>query len=246
MYDKLSKAILEIDPQTLIFFEPTTWSNEYPELKFGPLDFSKIFRSELDHAPNHNPKQSVFAYHYYKFINFTLPMNKFDDYFKSRQEMIKKFGVAGFVTEWEQGQIIQKGDSEDIFETGKMDKWDDHLLSWTSWELKSYVPLQSQTDFTPICTGCGHGLLPDDVVETPSWQTGRTLARSYAHAVAGQIFEMKFIDSSNEFSLIYNHDVSIKAPTVIYVNTELGGGVKARYESGFDVTVSPENVLEWK
>lgn len=176
MYDRLGEIILGIVPDTLIFFEPTTWSNEFPKFRFGPLSIdNSILESKLTHPPGgfKNSAQSVLAYHYYDFVNHVFKNESPEDYFASRQKMIKKFGTAGIVTEFELNGVEKPGDSEEISEAKQMDYMDDYLLSWAAWTYKSYVPKQSQTDFVPTCTGCGDGLFWDDNKDplNPNWNT---------------------------------------------------------------------------
>jgi len=54
----------------------------------------------------------------------------------------------------------------------QFNRFDEHKLSWTGWTYKSYLPDQSETDFMPICTGCGDGLFwsnSDRDPEHPNW-----------------------------------------------------------------------------
>jgi hypothetical protein len=46
-YDAVVKRIHEVDPNRVVLFEPTTWSNEYPD---NPLT-KHLFESRLHHAP---------------------------------------------------------------------------------------------------------------------------------------------------------------------------------------------------
>lgn len=112
MYDKLSKAILTIIPDTLIFYEPVTWSDEYPVIwQLGPFKMKDpLLKSRLDHAPNHQPEQGVLAFHWWDFVNKVMPGRTPNDYFDSREEDWKKMGVASIVTEWRIAAHYKVGD----------------------------------------------------------------------------------------------------------------------------------------
>lgn len=175
MYDRIGDAILAIVPDTLIFFEPATWSDEYPVLQFGPLKIpEEIFKSRIQHPPGgyKNSKQSVLAYHYYNFANFVWKGRNVDDYFNDRQEQIKYLKVAGIVTEFQVESVENDHGVIKVNNNYQYNRFDEHKLSWTGWTYKSYLPDQSETDFMPICTGCGDGLFwpnSDRDPEHPNW-----------------------------------------------------------------------------
>jgi endoglycosylceramidase len=247
MYDRIGDAILAIVPDTLIFFEPCLVSDEYPIIDVGPFQIKdELTKSRFSHPPGgfKNSKQSVLAYHYYDFANFVFKGRDPKDYFESRQEEIKHLKVAGIVTEF---QISSVGD--DIPSTNyQFDRFDEFKNSWTGWTYKSYVPEQDESEFVPTCTGCGDGLFEqnsDRDPEHPNWKTARNLARTYAHAVAGSIDKMTFDNDGSIFELQYTYDKNITEPTVIYVNTELSEGYKARYANGLNISIEPKDVFEW-
>ena len=79
-------------------FEPTTWSNEYPDYKIT----EEMFKSRLSHPPGGKQyaNRSILAYHYYPWVNHVFNSTSADPYFKSRFTDYTKMEVAGFVTEW--------------------------------------------------------------------------------------------------------------------------------------------------
>jgi hypothetical protein len=120
--------------------------------QFGPFKLKDpLLKAGLTHAPNHQPEQSVFTFHYYKWINHIAKGRTLKDYFDSRQEDWKKMKVAPIVTEFGFGES----------ETNKavLGWFDQYLVGWTAYEYKSYVLKQSETDYVPTCTGCSGGLL---------------------------------------------------------------------------------------
>ena len=249
MYDRLSKAILAIIPDTLIFYEPATWSDAVPVLfEFGPFKLKDpVTKSGLDHAPNHQPEQGVLAFHYYTFINKVAPGRTPKDYFDSRQEDWKKMGVAPIVTEFSISAHYKVGDDTWKQTNERLGYFDDYLLSWTGWEYKSYVPKQTQTDFVPTCTGCGDGLFYGDRnPKNPNWLTAKNFSRPYVAASAGHLLSMTVDPETSELKFSYQMDSSIDAPTVVYCNAKLGGKVDAWYPNGITVDIQPAGMANWR
>ena len=50
---------------------------------------------------------------------------------------------------------------------------------------------------------------------------------------------MSFDPISSRFQLVFNLNITIQQPTIIYINEELN------YPHGFDINVSPNNTLTW-
>jgi len=249
MYDQLSKAILAIVPDTLIIYEPTTWSDNYPVLfQFGPFKLrEQILRSSLDHAPNHQPEQGVLAFHYYDFVNHVMKNRSPKDYFDARQEEWKKMKVAPIVTEFELSGPAHVGDQTWKDNNTILGYFDDYLLSWTGWEYKSYVPEQTQTDFVPTCTGCGDGLFYEDRdPKNPNWMTAKNFSRPYVTASAGHLLNMTVDSDTSELKFSFEMDSSIDGPTLVYCNSKLGGGIEAWYPNGVAVDISPAGSASWK
>ena len=61
-------------------------------------------------------------------------------------------------------------------------------------------------------------------------------ARTYPQLVAGNLTKFEYNDDSHDFSMKYNIDVEIDAPTVIYYSKNL------HYANGVDVTVEGDDV----
>jgi hypothetical protein len=60
------------------------------------------------------------------------------------------------------------------------------------------------------------------------------MARTYAQKVAGKTVSMKFNPISKDFELVYHIDLSINAPTEIFVSS------KYQYQNGYEVTLFPK------
>jgi endoglycosylceramidase len=81
-YDAVADRIHQVDPDRVIMFEPTTWSNEYPDYKIT----KELFKSRLSHPPGGKQyaNRSILAYHYYNWVNKVFNSTSADPYFKSR------------------------------------------------------------------------------------------------------------------------------------------------------------------
>jgi len=235
MYDILAAAINEIDPDRVIFFNPVTWDHGY-----APTD-KPVHYNGFSHVPG-GPgfeNRSVYAYHYYDYAY----LYNGAPYFQSKVATAKHLGVVGMVTEFSLENVETEGDEGDVHFNYALDLMDDNRLSWMAWTYKGYYPFpylrEEDLPFVGICTGCGSGLypnLPNDTIV--SWPTAKSMARTYAQAVQGQAKFMHFDRTTSVFKLVYIYDPKVTAPTVIYVNRELGGNFEGRYANGVDVEIS--------
>eukprot|EP00050_Salpingoeca_kvevrii_P012279 m.21381 g.21381 ORF g.21381 m.21381 type:complete len:500 (+) comp3920_c0_seq1:16-1515(+) len=205
-YDRVGPMLREGDPDRLIMFEPTTWSDE-----FG----WKMMETGLEHAPG-GPKfgnKSIFSYHFYTNVN----LGNHDEYLLARQRDLKRFNSAGFVTETEPNLL------DDI---------ERHLQSWAVWEYKSFLPTMNQTDLIPVCTGCGSLLWPNGKY---SADMGKQLSRTYPQATQGLLVSSHFDETSNAFKMVFTANLDVKAPTRIFLNEQLryphGHDVSFDYDS---------------
>jgi len=245
LYDIVATAIRKIDPERVILFEPTTWSDEWPDV------VGKIFESHLSHAPGGlvHASKSVYAYHYYSFANFLRKQSPVQDYFEARAKDALKMKVGQFVTEW-----MLDGCDDDW----EMNILDEMKLNWIGWNYKEYVPAKGdpRAEFARTCTGCGAGLIRGDPAVV-NWKNAKCVARAYPKAVQGQLASMSFNATSSVFVLKYEMNLTVSEPTVIYVNTEplnqaldgslLGADtfIPARYANGVDVSITPPGAATW-
>jgi len=239
MYDALEAAIHAVDPSRVLLFEPICWDDGFP-------DNTQAVPTGLSRAPGGERllNRSVFAYHYY---DFELKYHE-KAYFESRIQAARRMGVAGMVTEFNLETVGKPGDEADEHFGHSMDVMDGYLQSWMAWTYKGFDPTgylePKDLPFTAVCTGCGSGLFPGLPQSTEvNWATARALARTYAQAVQGSTRSMQFDRRSSVFKLVYLLDATVTAPTRIYVNRELGGGIASRYVGGVDVQVAPG--LSW-
>lgn len=112
---------------------------------------------------------------------------------------------------------------------------DEHFLSHIGWEYKGFQAPNNTANNT--CTGCGSGpWLPNG---TANAALVGALARTYATAVAGRPVHVHFDPPSGNFTLVYEADPRVTAPTEIFVAETL------HYKHGVRVTVSPASAAQW-
>lgn len=150
------------------------------------------------------------------------------------------FVVGMFLTEFSESNNSDDDDKSDMF-VQVADAADNHILSWTMWEYKSFC---SETDATlsgtsqqgayGACkTGYGGELIynADGELNIPAC---KKLARTYAQKTAGEISVMKFDSLTSNFEMQYVINTGISLPTEIFAHQSL------RYSSGMDVEIYPK------
>lgn len=235
MYDALAASIREVDPARVLFFNPVTWDHGY-----APTD-AAVYDNGFSHVPGGVgfEDRSVYAFHYYDFDH----LFHGEPYFESKMATTRRLKAAGMVTEFNLEHVETEGDQGDVHFGYGMDLMDASLLSWMAWTYKGFYPepylKKEDLPFVAVCTGCGSGLYPDLPQSTAvSWATAKAMARTYAQAVQGRATTMHFDRQTDVFTLVYQFDPRVLAPTEIYVNRELGGGISGRYAKGAVVNVT--------
>jgi len=148
------------------------------------------------------------------------------DYYDLRWGEIKRLGIAGFVTE--------TGDCcLDLAD--EISKWG---FSWHHWAYKLYGDW----------TWDSHGLWnlgDDDNYDCPTvesclnWERAKYFARVYPEALNGQGRYFNFDDTTSEAVLVFQPSGTFEASLVKVP-------VAFRYPNGFQVSIAPEGVAEWK
>eukprot|EP00941_MAST-03F_sp_MAST-3F-sp1_P000622 g622.t1 len=241
-YDEIVPGIHEADPQRLVLFEPTTWSDEYPNKTHN------IFRSRLDRVPGGSvwANKSVLAFHYYTWMN----KGEYSDggvtrrnYLTARSLDASKLTVGQFLTEW---MLWQCGDDSE------MDDYDKYFLSWTAWNYKSYIPGENEprSPFVRNVQGSSAGLWMDG--SGVNWKLAACLARTYPVNMQGHLTNFHFNDTSNVLNITLEEigtgkDYTTDLPIVeIFVNTKaLKEGMAPRYPKGVEVVTEPTGVVQW-
>jgi hypothetical protein len=123
----------------------------------------------------------------------------------------------------------------------------------------TYSQYKPFAEGTETCTGCGPGVFfpngaraargrqsPSPTLCSVSRRTGtvnaaieRSIARTYAQAVAGSISQMRFDPATALFSLNFTTAPAITAPTVIFLSEAI------HYPGGFTVNVVPASAAKW-
>ena len=130
MYDKVSAAIRKVDPNTLIFFEPITWS---------------AFGTKFKRVPGGEQFQnsSIVSYHYY-----IPPCTLQEAFFPDMMKDMKRMNAGGMITEWD---AIHNTTANMVDMVKTMKYANMYKQSWCAWAydgwLKSYPmsKLLSQT-----------------------------------------------------------------------------------------------------
>ena len=184
LYQRVHQKIREVDNNTIIFFEPMVFDTVTIGLTEGPG------------GEEYNDRQA-FSYHLYcgavdpsgEPINPEVCIASDRLQMSVKANFPEKIGVAGFMTEFGALSDSTKSTDEVTRVTGLAD---DHLHSWSYWQLKWY------NDYTtaakPATTESFYnvdGSLQSDKV--------KALARSYAYATCGVPTSQTFDPSNGKF-----------------------------------------------
>ena len=205
MYDELNTEIRKYDPDRLIFFESITWELVGLGQKLG-----------FTHAPGGHEfaSKSVLSFH-----NSVKPV-QFPDpgYYEKRINEIKRLGIAGVVTETNDG------------ENGiKFELADQYGLSWMHWGYKLYSSWtwDSSGLFDPTCKS-------DNIYDCINTDQVKIYARTYPKAVAGESLAFTFNATTLDAVLEYIPDPNCKLPTEIFFSETW------HYTNGIEVEISGE------
>lgn len=218
-YDKLNSAIRNVDENTLIFFEPTTW---------GVFQSHGILGTGFETVPGgaEYRNRSVLSYHYYCWLLYDDPSGHYPftqrlcDKLLGPQMMrsvvsdVGQIGGSSFLTEFglcsPDGDPLSTNTVECEFVMSLADKF---LQSWTYWDSLFF-------------NGAGE----------VDWNVVKPFARVYARAIAGIPQNMTFDLETKRFELSYIIDKTIKAPTEVFIPD-------LHYPKGFHVKTSEQ--LSW-
>jgi len=138
---------------------------------------------------------------------------------------LKRMGSGGFMTEF--GAVPNTSIAlESIrFLTQEADK---HLQSWTYWQYKFYNDITTQSPGESLFNG-----------DSPVENKVKSLARTYAQAIAGIPTYMHFDNETSRFELRMNVNTEITEPTVIYLSETY------YYPHGIEVQLLPSGIAKW-
>ncbi|XP_064650980.1 endoglycoceramidase-like [Lineus longissimus] len=203
-YNRINAAIRNVDNHTLVFYEPVTWGVWLNGTTLG---------TGFDTVPGGPEYESlsVLSWHYYCWLiqsgsaegrpyptleRFVCDEIQGKDVFKQVVADTLRIGGASFMTEFGICEPNKIANSTGNIECGFiMKQADEHLQSWTYWDLNVF--------FTPG----GH----------VNWTGATPFARPYTRAVAGTPKRMTFNPDDLSFEFDYIVDMNIHAPTEIFI-----------------------------
>eukprot|EP01084_Bolivina_argentea_P073851 133991_1 len=209
-YDAIAPVIKGNDSERIIFFESVTWTDEFNE---------SWTETGFEHVPggSENANKSVFSFHFYGLPN----VGSEQKYFYERTHDGIKWNATSFLTEFG----VDDGNEDVYKEYRTLDYCDEYFVSWIGWEYKDLADSVGGT-----CTGCGYGLF--DKNGSVNTEVVKRLSRTYAQKIAGHIHKMKFDwKHGGNFTLVYDIDIYIREPTIIYVANEYW------YPNGYNLKV---------
>jgi len=222
LYKRLHQSIRPVDDQHILFFEQAVsdviGANGFTEGPGGPTyNNRQAYSYHIYCAPvdqNGNPRNVI-------------ECDLVDDFIlDTDMSNLKRLGCGGMLTEF--GAMANASNSIDSI-SALTSAADFNLQSWSYWQFKFY------NDITTA--GPGESFYVNGQLET---NKVRALSRTYAQAIAGIPTLMDFNPKDSYFQLAFNIDITINAPTEIYLNEDF------YYSNGFTVTITPSNTAVWK
>jgi len=136
-------------------------------------------------------------------------------YYSKRMKEIERLGVAGVVTETNDGE-----------DGVKFDLADHYGLSWMHWAYKKY------SDWTWDSSGLFDASCPsDNIYDCIHVDTVKKFARTYPKAVAGESISFTYDSTTFDAELIFVPDTNCKLPTEIFLSEQWV------YTDGFEVEI---------
>lgn len=212
------KAVREVDPDGLVWWEPQQFS--------GGLRLPTFFTSV---PGEQNLGLSWHSYCTAVFLESTgLPIADTDScrgFSTNRQEhaidQAARMNAAALMTEW--------GATDNVQAVGiDADVADEHQMGWMYWAYKRWDD--------PTTADDAQGLFHDDAdLSSVKADKLRQLVRTYPQATAGTIGSYDYDPETGRFTMTYRADPEIDAPTRIFVSPLTS-------PNGFDVTTSAGTV----
>jgi len=223
LYQKLHTAIRQYDNEHMIFFEKSLSDIVGPTgFKTGPG------------GKEYNDRQ-VYSYHIYcaptdsdgnpsNIIECDL-LNEYADF--QAMSDLKTLGCGGFLTEFGAmgNSSINSIESIDFLARSA----DYYFQSWSYWQFKLFQDLTT--------AGPAESFYLGDQLEL---NKVKALSRTYAQAIQGVPVSMTFHSDTSLFTLTYELNTSIQAPTIIYLNEEW------YYPNGFNIDLVPSNLATYQ
>ena len=220
MYDKIARAIRDVDNDTIIMYEPVTWGiwfNGESGTGFETVPGGPEFRD-----------RSALSYHLYCWVKSgdSDPLSFFDkvlcddllaaDVLSNAKKEFTRTGGGGFLTEFGECKPDGKQNSSNTVLCETVLKLaDENLVSWTYWD----------TDFFD-----SSGNVQLDIV--------KPFIRAYPRATAGTPLSLSWDMKSHSMMFSFLLDPTIMAPTEIFVPPIYFG-------EGIEVAISDTLVYTW-
>jgi endoglycosylceramidase len=141
LYDRTSKTIRQFDNESLIFYEPVTWSVMSSSVQFG---------TGFDHPPGNDSERTVLSWHYYCWLTdfFPFPLDPIDKKICDQVQLTASFEAVNvdmlslgngpsFLTEFGECSYTELDDPNKL-NTNECDAVinaaDKYLVSWCYWD----------------------------------------------------------------------------------------------------------------
>ncbi|HMK63541.1 MAG TPA: cellulase family glycosylhydrolase [Acidimicrobiales bacterium] len=220
-------TILKADPNHLVFYEPDIYGERgYPNF-VGPMDFPNLVFNVHVYCGYRNPVTG----------NPTdLPACSAQDASSLATREADRPGLASAAQPTGPAWFVSEfgATSNSATLSAFTAHQDMALVGWTYWSWKYYDDPTGSADEALV--------MADGNLRS----TARVLSRTYPEAVAGTPVSMSFDPSTATFSLIYTANHAVRAPTVVFVPTQLHypDGYCARVSGGRVVSKPGSKLLE--
>lgn len=219
-YDRLIKAIREIDQEKWIFFEPEF----FMVTGFG-------YKSDLPQVQDfrNGPPRLVFSPHIYPpgmeaGANYG-PLDKgtIGEWRKNREQDMEKHRASLFCTEF--GGKNDRPQTSSKYLDDFCNMMDQMRSGWAAWS----------HDIFPMIGSVNYNLFREDYSEHATFNS---LVRAFPRATAGYLRRFKFDSSSKRFNMSFVSNTSIGQPTEIVLP-------ERHYPQGFTIEIKGSKHAEW-
>lgn len=216
LYNRLMQTIRKNDQNHVVFFEPAVGD-------VGPSGFS---------SPPAGDNNTCYSYHVYCFEQPTPGDTRLCETvlkieFDIKMSDVWRLQTAAMQTEF--GAVGDDSNSSDWIRV-QCEMCDAQAQSWAYWQYKY---------FHDITTAGGEAESFYFKNGTLQERKVKALSRTYAQAIQGTMQGTSFNVDTGAFSLIYQADVGVLAPTEVFVSPFY-------YSNGYNVTISPPQAASWK
>jgi endoglycosylceramidase len=218
-FTRTLEAIRQVDPDGIVWWEPQQFAGGRPVKTF----FEPVPGEENLGLSWHNYCPDVF------FESMGLPVGSTENcwqYSRGRHahalEQSETMAAVPMMSEWGATDNLRAIEIDAAVA-------DENLMGWTHWAYKRWND--------PTTADTAQGLFADDGdLSTVKAEKVRRLVRTYAQATAGTPLAMSFDVGDGDFEFRYRPDLSIDAPTEIFVSP-------LHYPGGWTATVEGGNVV---